>query len=186
MLNTRYFITGEKSNSKINKSAYGNAWYVSNIKTVNSTDEEMLALGDPSINLRTTAVISSEFKNIKAPKSVDSSAKITLTKYGVNTLQYSSNNKFASPVIFSEIYYPEGWNCYIDGKQVADFRANYILRGVMVPAGKHKIEWKFEPKSMETGSLVSGIGSVLLILSCLTVFFVEIKDKLKTLDETES
>jgi hypothetical protein len=56
----------------------------------------------------------------------------------------------------------------------------------MVPAGKHKIEWKFEPKSMETGSLVSGIGSVLLILSCLTVFFVEVKGKLKTLDEKES
>ena len=186
MLNTKYCVLNPNQEALLNPMIQGNAWYVSNIKTVNSTDEEMLALGDSSINLRTTAVISSEFKNIKASKSVDSSAKITLTKYGVNTLQYSSNNKFASPVIFSEIYYPEGWNCYIDGKQVADFRANYILRGVMVPAGKHKIEWKFEPKSMETGSLVSGIGSVLLILSCLTVFFVEIKDKLKTLDETES
>ena len=139
---------------------------------VKNANEEMLALGDSSINLRNTAIISSDFKNIRPPKSVDSSAKIILTKYGVNTLQYSSNNKFTSPVIFSEIYYPEGWNCYVDGKQVDVFRANYILRGVMVPAGKHKIEWRFEPTSMETGSLISGIGSLLLILTCLTIFFV--------------
>ena len=93
---------------------------------------------------------------------------------------------YASPVIFSEIYYPEGWNCYVDGKQVDVFRANYVLRGVMVPAGKHKIEWRFEPTSMETGSLVSGIGSVLLLFSCLAVFFVEMKYKLKSSDEKES
>ena len=146
----------------------------------------MLALGDTSNNLRKTAVINKEFKNIKAPLEIDSTAEIILTKYGLNHLEYACNNKYACPVVFSEIYYPEGWNCYIDGKQVEVFRANYVLRGMMVPAGKHKIEWKFEPKSMETGSLVSGIGSVLLILSCLTVFFVEIKGKLKTLDEKES
>ena len=186
MLNTKYCILNPNQKAIVNTMVQGNAWYVSNIKTVNSTDEEMLALGDSSIDLRSTAVINSEFKNIKVPKSVDSLAKITLTKYGVNTLQYTSNNKFEGPVVFSEIYYPEGWNCYIDGKKVEAFRANYVLRGVMVPAGKHKIEWKFEPKSMETGSLVSGIGSVLLILSCLTVFFVEVKGKLKTLDEKES
>ena len=165
---------------------YGNAWFVENIKTVDNADEEMLALGDSNIDLRNTAVVHKEFKNIKAPKNIDSMATIRLTKYGLNHLEYSCENDYASPVIFSEIYYPEGWNCYIDGKQVDVFRANYVLRGVMVPAGKHKIEWKFEPKSMETGSLVSGIGSVLLLFSCLAVFFVEMKYKLKSSDEKES
>ena len=186
MLNTKYCIVDPSKAALVNNSVQGNAWYVSNVKMVKNANEEMLALGDSSINLRNTAIISSDFKNIRPPKSVDSSAKIILTKYGVNTLQYSSNNKFTSPVIFSEIYYPEGWNCYVDGKQVDVFRANYILRGVMVPAGKHKIEWRFEPTSMETGSLISGIGSLLLILTCLTIFFVEIKGELKTTDEKES
>lgn len=182
MLNTRYFITGEKSNSKINKSAYGNAWFVSNVKIVKTADEAMQALGDSSIDLRTTAVIHKDFKNIKTPRNIDS-AKISLTKYGLNHLEYTTSSEYAGPAVFSEIYYPDGWNCYIDGKLVEHFRVNYILRGVMVPAGKHKIEWKFEPKSMETGSLVSGIGSVLLILSCLAIFFIEIKNIKTAADE---
>ena len=181
MLNTKYVITNPDEGALFNPMSQGNAWYVSNIKSVKTADEEIQALGDSSIDLRTTAVIHKEFKNIKVPENIDS-AKISLTKYGLNHLVYDAYSEFAGPVVFSEIYYPEGWNCYIDGKKVDDFRANYILRGVMVPAGKHKIEWKFEPKSMETGSLISGIGSALLILSCLAIFFIEIKN-IKTADE---
>jgi len=190
MLNTKYFVypIDDKGNNEVrpNANAFGNAWFVENIKTVDNADQEMLALGDSNIDLRNTAVVHKEFKNIKAPKNIDSMATIRLTKYGLNHLEYSCENDYAIPVIFSEIYYPEGWNCYIDGKLVDVFRANYVLRGVMVPAGKHKIEWKFEPKSMETGSLVSGIGSVLLLFSCLAVFFVEMKYKLKSSNEKES
>ena len=91
--------------------------------------------------------------------------KITLTKYGTNSLQYSSESKTELPAVFSEIWYPEGWNCYIDGKKTDKiFRANYVLRGVIIPAGKHKIEWKFEPTSYNTGSTFSLIGSLLLLL----------------------
>ena len=182
MLNTRYVITKPDEEALFNPMVQGNAWHVSNIKTVNSADDEILSLRDSSIDLRTTAVVHKEFNNIKSPKNIDS-AKISLNKYGLNHLVYDSYSEFAGPVLFSEIYYPEGWNCYIDGKKVDDFRANYILRGVMVPAGKHKIEWKFEPKSMETGSFVSGIGSVLLILSCLAIFFIEIKNIKTAADE---
>jgi len=187
MLNTKYFIfpIDDKGNKEMipNPNAYGNAWFVENIKTVDNANEEILALKD--IDLRNTAVVHKEFKNVQAPKNIDSMATIRLTKYGLNHLEYSCENDYASPVVFSEIYYPEGWNCYIDGKQVEVFRANYVLRGMMVPAGKHKIEWKFEPKSMETGSLVSGIGSVLLILGCIAVFFIEIKGELWSSDENE-
>jgi len=188
MLNTKYFIfpIDDKGNKEMipNPNAYGNAWFVENIKTVDNANEEILALKD--IDLRNTAVVHKEFKNVQAPKNIDSMATIRLTKYGLNHLEYSCENDYASPVVFSEIYYPEGWNCYIDGKKIEDFRANYVLRGVMVPSGEHKIEWKFEPKSMETGSLISGIGSVLLILSCMAIFFVEIKDKLKSSNDDES
>ena len=144
-----------------------------NIKIVDNADEEMLAL--KNIDLGNTAVVHKEFKNVQAPKNVDSMATIRLTKYGLNHLEYSCKNDYASPVIFSEIYYPKGWNCYIDGKLVETFRANYVLRGVIVPKGNCKIVWKFEPDSMKTGSLISGIGSTLLILTCLFVLFFEIR-----------
>ena len=151
---------------------------------MNSADEEMLALGDSSMDLRTTAVISSEFKNIKAPKSVDSSAKITLTKYGVNTLQYTSNNKFEGPVVFSEIYYPEGWNCYIDGKLTPNFRANYILRGVKLLKGEHKIVWKFEPSTFFKAKTASMFGSLTLISLCLVVFGLKLRPFLSKSDDS--
>lgn len=183
MLNTKYCILNPNQEALLNPMIQGNAWYVYNVKMVNSTDEEILALGDSTIDLRTTAIINKEFKNITTPNKIDSDAEISLTKYGLNHLEYTCKNDYDSPVVFSEIYYPEGWNCYIDGKKVNVFRANYILRGVNVPAGKHKIEWKFEPKSMETGSLVSGIGSFLLILSCMAIFFIEIKENIKTSHE---
>ena len=175
MLNTKYFILDPSRDALANPLAQGNAWFVSNIITVKNADEEMLAIGDSTLNLENTAVVHQEFKGIKAPVNSDSSASIKLINYGLNKLVYQSTSNTNCPAIFSETYYPEGWNCYIDNKIVTSFRANYVLRGVMVPAGKHKIEWKFEPKSMETGSVLSGMGSALLILSCLIVFFIEIK-----------
>ena len=182
MLNTKYCILNPNQDALQNPMAQGNAWFVSNVRTVKTVDEAMQALGDSSIDLRTTAVIHKDFKNIKTPSNIET-AKISLTKYGLNHLEYAASSEFDGPAVFSEVYYPDGWNCYIDGKLVEHFRVNYILRGVMIPAGKHKIEWKFEPKSMETGSFVSGIGSVLLILSCLAIFFIEIKNIKTAADE---
>ena len=175
MLNTKYFVVDPNKEAIYNPYANGNAWFVENIKMVDNTDQEMLALGDSTIDLKSTAVINKDFKNIQSPKEFDSEASIELTKYGLNHIEYQSISSFTGPVIFSEIYYPKGWNCYIDGKAIETFRANYVLRGVMVPKGKHDIIWKFEPNSMKTGSLISGIGSTLLILTCLVVFFFEIR-----------
>jgi hypothetical protein len=176
MLNTKYFVTDPNNEAIPNPFANGNAWFVENVKTVDNADQEMLALGDSTIDLKSTTVINiKDFKNVQAPEQFDSKATIELTKYGLNHLKYKSISSFTGPVIFSEIYYPKGWNCYIDGKLVETFRANYVLRGVMVPKGKHEIIWKFEPDSMKTGSLISGIGSTLLIITCLVVFFFEIR-----------
>jgi len=80
----------------------------------------------------------------------------------------------AAAVIFSEIYYPAGWVCRIDGNEVEAFRANYILRGVQVPAGEHTIEWSFEPKTYATGVSVNMAGSLSLVLLVLFIFGAEL------------
>jgi uncharacterized membrane protein YfhO len=91
-------------------------------------------------------------------------------------MTYTSNSSVSTAAIFSEIYYPKGWNCYIDGKLVENFRANYILRGAMIPAGSHQIIWKFEPTSFESSSRWSLIGSVLMLLLIIGVGTLEIRN----------
>jgi uncharacterized membrane protein YfhO len=102
---------------------------------------------------------------------------VSLIEYKTNSLKYQSKNSSESCIIFSEIYYPAGWKCYIDGAEVQAFRANYILRGVNVPAGEHTIEWKFEPASFNQGSTYSLAGSVLLLLIVLGSVFLELRKK---------
>jgi hypothetical protein len=167
MLNTKYIILDKAKDPIENTQANGNAWFVSKSIIAANTNEEMKAL--KGINSRNSLVINSKdhgsiIKDLNK-NSKSETDKITLTKYGTNSLQYSSESKTELPAVFSEIWYPEGWNCYIDGKKTDKiFRANYVLRGVIIPAGKHKIEWKFEPTSYNTGSTFSLIGSLLLLL----------------------
>jgi hypothetical protein len=174
MLNTKY-VKYSAAAPPINneRHALGNAWFVSNVEWAKNADEEMQAIG--SLNPASTAVVSEEFKSlVSAEGAVDSSATIGLTKYATNKLTYAVNTPNAAPVIFSEIYYPAGWVCLIDGNEVPYFRANYFLRGVQVPAGEHTIEWSFEPKSYTTGVSVNMAGSVSLLLLVLLVFGVEL------------
>jgi uncharacterized membrane protein YfhO len=102
---------------------------------------------------------------LKDKYALDSTASIKLTKYGTNELTYAVNAKTELPAIFSEIYYPEGWNCYADGKQLEPFRADYLLRGAIIPAGTKTVVWKFEPQTFYTASKIALIGSILLLLS---------------------
>jgi hypothetical protein len=174
MLNTKY-VKYSAAAPPINneRHALGNAWFVSNVKWAKNADEEMQAIG--SLNPASTAVVSEEFKSlVNAEGAVDSSATIGLTKYATNKLTYAVNTPNAAPVIFSEIYYPAGWVCRIDGNEVPYFRANYFLRGVQVPAGEHTIEWSFEPKSYATGVTVNMAGSFSLLLFVLLVFGMEL------------
>jgi hypothetical protein len=167
MLNTKYIILDKAKDPIENTQANGNAWFVSKSIIAANANEEMKAL--KGINSRNNLVINSKdhgsiIKDLNKNSKTDSD-KISLTKYGTNSLTYSSDSKSQLPAVFSEIWYPEGWNCYIDGKKTDKiFRANYVLRGVIIPAGKHKIEWKFEPTSYNTGSTFSLIGSLLLLL----------------------
>jgi uncharacterized membrane protein YfhO len=111
---------------------------------------------------------------------MDSSSAIKLIKYGTNELSYSVNNKHELPAIFSEIYYPDGWNCYADGKQIETFRADYLLRGAVIPAGTKSVVWKFEPESFFRASKIALIGSILLILSVLFILGKAFIERMKT------
>ncbi len=164
MLNTKYYIGNPEQPAIPNKFAMGNAWFVSKVKTTNNSDEEMVALGeiDAKIEATTQAAFSSQFH---APQvAVNSTASVRMLAYETKVLRYEVNNTSAEaqPVVFSEIYYPEGWICRIDGNEVEAARVNYILRGAMIPAGTHTVEWSFEPKVWEKGTTISYAGSALL------------------------
>lgn len=168
MLNTKYVIVANPQTgqpiAQQNPGAFGPVWFVKGIKYVANGKEEMAALD--STNLRDTAVVQTKFKSSIANEPVaDSTASIQLIENKNDIINYESNaatNQFA---VFSEIYYTAGWNAYIDGKQAQIVKTNYALRGLAVPAGKHKIELRFEPKSYK-------LGDTLLLISSLLVYII--------------
>jgi hypothetical protein len=183
MLNAKYMMHNPDKKPFVNTNANGNAWFVSSVKKVNNADEEMAALA--KLDTKNGLVVdqkafSAMAGSLKLSYAKDSAATVRLTAYKSNNLKYESNNSAAAPVVFSEIYYPEGWNCYIDGKKTDYFRANYILRAVMVPAGKHAIEWRFEPETYAKGSTYALIGSLALLLAFFGIVGMSLKEKLKS------
>ncbi len=174
MLNVKYVIQTDKEGKEIptqNPMHNGNAWFVQNVKWVSNADEEMKSLD--SLPTKNVAVINKkEFGSIfnKSVFIKDSLATITLQKYKSNDLKYSSNNTNDGLAIFSEMYYADGWNAYIDGQKAPHLRADYVLRALPIPAGKHTVEFKFEPQVIKTGSaisLASSLGMVLFIVGGL-------------------
>lgn len=180
MLNTKYFIFADDKRQKqaqINPDANGNAWFVENVKVVNSANEEMQALD--SLNTKTSAVIdkSKLSENIKFNFQKDSTATIQLTKYDVTELTYQSKTNKEQFAVFSEIYYKNGWNAYINDTLTPHFRVNYVLRGMKIPAGNHTITFKFEPKVIQTGGTISLVSYTILILVSLGWLFYDDKKK---------
>lgn len=174
LLNVKYIIQTDKEGKEFpiqNPETNGNAWFVAELKTVNSADEEMKALD--SLDTKNTAIVNqNEFGALIGKKSFskDSLATIILEKYKPNNLKYHSNNNNAGFAVFSEVYYQDGWVAIIDGKTAPIIRVDYVLRGLQIPAGKHTIEFKFEPQVVKTGStiaLISSIGMLLLIVGGL-------------------
>ena len=167
MLNTKYIIQADdKKQPSVypNMQALGNAWFVEEIKQVENADAEIDALTD--FNPETTAVVDERFiKYLDGFKpGRDSTAQIKLIKFAPNDLQYQANTSKDQLAVFSEIYYDKGWNAYVDGILTPHFRVNYVLRGMIVPAGKHLVEYKFEPKVFAVGEKISLASSILLIL----------------------
>lgn len=177
MLNTKYFILPVNQQGQtvpiLNPYAYGNAWFVDKVQYVNNANEEIDAVG--TADLKNTAIVDAKFKD--ALKGVtdgfkqDSLSTIRLTSYEPNQLVYETSSPKDGVVVFSEIYYP-GWQATIDGQPADIARADYILRAMNVPAGKHTIEMRFDPKSLHVtegiaygaiGLLVAGVVMLIII-----------------------
>jgi len=176
MLNTKYFIV-EGNQVQINPNANGNAWFVSNVLVVNSPDEEMKSLD--SLTTKNIAVIDkSSLKTVfNFNETKDSTATIQLTKYDVTSLEYKSNTVKEQFAVFSEIYYKDGWNAYVDGEFTEYYRVNYVLRGMLIPAGKHTIVFRFEPTVIKNGSVISLTSYFLLLLIPVGWFFFDKRKK---------
>jgi len=178
MLNVKYLIQTDSTGNympTLNPEANGNAWYVKNLKIVNSADDEMKTLD--KLDTKNVAVINSKLNIFKHNGNYekDSTATIQLKKYKPNHLVYESNNNNDGFAVFSEMYYKNGWKATIDGKETTIFRVNYVLRGVEIPAGKHKIEFKFEPEVVKTGSTIALYSFIGMILILIVGIYLEYK-----------
>lgn len=169
MLNTRYYIVPLQQGATaplFNPHALGNAWLVKEVKYVNNANEEIDAIH--GMNPRETAIVDKRFaETVKQPAAMpDSLDNIVLKSYAPNALQYEVDTKQGGTVVFSEIYYP-GWRSYIDGEEVLHGRANYILRAMNVPAGKHTIEFVFDPQSLHATETIAFIALGIMLLGAL-------------------
>lgn len=174
MLNTKYFIVKSDNGprAQLNNNALGNAWFVNKITKAENSDNEIEMLG--KLNLTSQAVVD---KRYTVPELIeyDSLSTINLTSYKANHITYESSTSVNQFAVFSEIYYDKGWNAYVDGKLTNHVRCNYVLRGLEVPEGNHRIEFKFEPSTYYLGEKVSLASSSLLVLLLLFVGFKEWK-----------
>ena len=182
MLNTKYFIVADANNEnqvQQNPDINGNVWFVDNVVLVNSANEEMKALD--ALQTKTSAVLDqsklSEKSDFKFE--IDSTATIKLTKYDVTQLEYQSKSTKEQFAVFSEIYYKDGWNGYVDGKLTPHYRVNYVLRGMKIPAGNHKIEFKFEPIVIQQGGFMSLAAYIILLVAAAFGFLYGKKKKEK-------
>ena len=178
MLNTKYTIVPGNDNqpqARLNQGAMGNAWVVNDYKTVANADEEIMALND--FDPIQTAIIDQRFEGQLQgyDKGSSGNAAIEFTSYKPNELKYNFKSNKDEIVVFSEIYYDKGWNAYVDGEQLPYFRTNYVLRGMVVPAGEHEVVWKFEPKVYYMGGTLSIISSILIILLIIFAIGYEVK-----------
>ena len=188
MLNVKYIIQTNKEGKEfptINPNANGNAWFVNDVKLVNKANDEMKMLD--KLNTKKAAIFNihlygDKFKNARLKRNLDTSGTIKIQVYKPNYIKYISNNKKEGLAVFSEIYYENGWNAYIDGVKTEHFPVDYVLRALIVPGGEHTIEFKFEPQVIKTGSIITLISAVGMVLLLGGGIYYERKKKFKKLD----
>lgn len=182
MLNTRYIMyqDNDGNGGKVwkyekNPDALGNAWWVSRVDYVEGADAEMAALD--SLDTRRAAVADKEFRNTLGRATVPSEGDyIRLTGYEPNRLEYEADSQKGGVAVFSEIWFPWGWKATIDGKDADIARVNYVLRALRVPAGRHRIEFTFDPESLHVtnGIAISAVVIIYLLLLTSVAFGIVI------------
>ena len=170
MLNVKYVMRQDeegKRTAAYNPNTCGNAWFVTGMRKVGSSNEELLALAE--IETCNEAVVNtSKFPEVqKFSFEADSTASIELTRYRPNQLNYVSNSSNEGVAVFSEMYYNQGWNAYVNGEKLPHFRVNYVLRALELPAGRNEIEFRFEPEVIERGSQITIASSIVFLLILL-------------------
>jgi hypothetical protein len=164
MLNTKYIILNPQSPPLLNLNANGNAWFADSLSYVDGANNELSGV----MNLRSShsAVVAEEFRPLAGSTAGEASGTDTiyLKSYMPNELKYAYKSENERVLIFSEIYYPAGWTAYLDGQKTDYFRANYVLRGMKIPAGSHEIVFRFHPSSYFTGNSISLASSLIYIL----------------------
>ena len=188
MLNGKYIIVDEGCSPVYNRFAYGNCWFVDNFTAAANPDEEIGLLN--KTDLHTTAIIGNDFawvrnQSLNEDDMFSENDYIKLSHYAPNELRYSFSTSSPKAAIFSEIYYPDGWKAWIEpagaygevhnghyqptdaAKQIDLFRANWMLRGALIPEGEGELIMRFEPESYAVGANISRASSILLILLLL-------------------
>ena len=166
MLNTKYVIVqGEDGTpeAQLNPGANGAAWFVDSVRLVDGPDAEIAALG--GLDTKTVAVVDKLFASLveNVAPAADSAARIAMTEYRVNLQRYEYTAAAPGVAVFSEIYYPKGWTAYLDGVEAPYFRADYVLRAMVLPAGTHTVEFRFRAPHYELLSSLTLISSLLLL-----------------------
>ena len=182
MLNTRYIIVSDPSTNQaslINNrdSALGNCWLVRHVNLVKDRAAALQSLGKTS--LKDTAILEAGKANSLAQPVADSNAFIRMTRFDNDTIWYEASCASPQFAVFSEIYYPKGWNAYLDDKKVDYYNVNYVLRGLPLPAGQHKIRFVFEPDSYKNGTSIMYASSFLIVLLVLGGLFMAWKTNQK-------
>lgn len=183
MLNMKYAILplqGGQTAPVQNPWAMGNAWFVDHVLLADNADEELAALG--AIDPRTTAIVDRQF-NDRMPAAlvsaggpaidrsevdtISSAATVekclTLTAYEANALTFEAETDAERLAVFSDIYYP-GWKCTIDGQPADILRADYVLRAVVIPTGRHTLSFTFDPQSLHTTEAIATAALIILAL----------------------
>ena len=177
MLNMKYAILGTKDSGKVpvmNPWANGNAWFVDKVQYVDDADAELASLH--GLATKHVAVADKKFQQVLGDETLqsDSTAKVTLTAYEANRLAYEVNSQKGGVVVFSEIYYP-GWTCTVDGQNTPIARADYVLRAIRIPAGKHTVVLTFDPQTVHLTETIA--YTALAILALLLIGFIALAIK---------
>ena len=184
MLNTKYIIAKDPNNGltqfkQQNNGALGPAWLVKSLKVVKDAKEEMAAFA--TLNPKDTAVMQQPMRSkVTGPGNWTAQGTIKLDKNDNDIAEYSFTSNEEQFAIFSEVYYEAGWKAFIDGKEAPIVKVNYVLRGLQVPAGQHKIVFKFEPQDYLFGRKMTTIFSIALLLLIAAAIFFEWRNHRKT------